>query len=825
MKLFLILAAVSQILTGRVVCDGDGIKGVSVSDGHKVVVTDSRGRYRIKSDMPEGYVFISIPSGYEVPPEGLIPQFFSRERQNALFELRKVDQKSSRVVVFTDLHLTGDKIDNDLSQFHSQFLPEFTRSVSELQGPVYTLCLGDMTTDGKWYKNNFAFPEYLSEMASYPTPVFHVPGNHDNDQRCSGSFEEWESAAEQRYKNEIGPNYYSLNIGGIHFLMLDDIITHGPKAEGNPARNYVGKFGYTYAVDEHQMAWIREDLKRVPLTVPLVVCMHVPLFKDGKKIVANAEELLALFEGRPKVDFFAGHCHTTRVSEIAPGRIEHLIASASTVSWKLNDIQAPLVCDDGTPAGWQVLSIVDGRLGWQFKSAYCPVEKSQCSVYDMGGGDVLINVFNWDPEWKLEAECDCVSVPLERIWADDPTYVKIRKKTKMLPTRPTAFLPYPSPHFFRGHFSGSSTGFKLTLTDRFGNVYHASLGDKPFPKWEFETVVVYTKGECGYDTFRIPAIVRAANGDLLAFAEARKDGAGDTGNIDLVVKRSSDNGATWGQMSIVWDDGDNVCGNPAPVVDKKSGRIIMPMTWNDGRDPEKAIHARTSIDTRRVFVTFSDDDGGNWSTPREITSQAKFDEWTWYATGPCHSVQLPDGRILVPCNHGVYGENGPAGTASHILISDDTGESWRIGAVSEVGNESSLAVLSDGSVMLNMRAWKGPQRLVDGPYRLVSVSSDRGETLSGHWVEKQLTGPACQGSILDAYGFLWFCNPSSTRKRTDMVLRRSVDDGRTWQTKALLPGAHSAYSDLVSMEDGGIGVLYETGQDSCYDTISFTVVR
>lgn len=96
------------------------------------------------------------------------------------------------------------------------------------------------------------------------------------------------------------------------------------------------------------------------------------------------------------------------------------------------------------------------------------------------------------------------------------------------------------------------------------------------------TTDIYQKGQDGYTCFRIPAIVQSKAGTLLAFAEARKNSCSDTGNIDLVVKRSEDGGKTWSRIITVWDDGDNVCGNPSPIVDQETGRIILISCWNLG---------------------------------------------------------------------------------------------------------------------------------------------------------------------------------------------------------------------------------------------------
>ena len=200
--------------------------------------------------------------------------------------------------------------------------------------------------------------------------------------------------------------------------------------------------------------------------------------------------------------------------------------------------------------------------------------------------------------------------------------------------------------------------------------------------------IVYEKGMQGYSTFRIPAIVRTTSNTLLAFAEARRNNSKDTGDIDLVVRRSEDSGASWGEIIVVWNDGENTCGNPAPVVIEKSGRVVLLMTWNNGKDREKAIMRRESEDTRRVFVCHSDNDGLSWCKPREITSSVKQSDWLWYATGPCHAIELQHkshrGRLVVPCVHSTFDGKDTFYNA-HLIYSDDKGESWTIGATLKGG--------------------------------------------------------------------------------------------------------------------------------------------
>ena len=220
------------------------------------------------------------------------------------------------------------------------------------------------------------------------------------------------------------------------------------------------------------------------------------------------------------------------------------------------------------------------------------------------------------------------------------------------------------------------------------------------------TTDIYQQGQDGYACFRIPAIVQSKAGTLLAFAEARKKSCSDTGNIDLVVKRSEDGGKTWSHAITVWDDGDNVCGNPSPIVDQETGRIILICCWNLGEDHEKQIIDKTSKDSRRVYVLYSDNDGKSWSTPKEITSSVKHPDWTWYATGPCHGIQLQGkknkGRLVVASNHMVAGTKT---YHSQLIYSDDKGETWKIGGIvnEHGGNESSVVELKNGDLMLNMR--------------------------------------------------------------------------------------------------------------------------
>jgi sialidase-1 len=335
---------------------------------------------------------------------------------------------------------------------------------------------------------------------------------------------------------------------------------------------------------------------------------------------------------------------------------------------------------------------------------------------------------------------------------------------------------------------------------------------------------LYKAGENGYACFRIPAIVATVKGTLLAFAEARKNGCGDAGNIDLVVKRSNDNGKTWSDMETVWDDSTNTCGNPVPIVDRKTGHIILLSTWNLGTDHEKDIIAGRSKDTRRVFVLSSKDDGLSWSTAKEITKDVKHPDWTWYATGPGSAIQLQKGkhkgRLIVSSNH--VEDTAAKRNYVQAIYSDNHGKSWKLGGITQQDsmNESTIAELSDGRLMVNIRN-ASKKRI-----RNVAVSNDAGLSWSDVYPDSALIEPVCQANLIsfttDKIKYaLAFSNPASTKARTAMTVRVSFDNGGTWPFQKLLYNGPSAYSNMVMMSNQVLACFYEAGYQKPYEGIVF----
>ncbi|NYI06001.1 sialidase family protein [Allostreptomyces psammosilenae] len=395
-----------------------------------------------------------------------------------------------------------------------------------------------------------------------------------------------------------------------------------------------------------------------------------------------------------------------------------------------------------------------------------------------------------------------------------------------------------------GADDGGDGDARAARGDRGGDRRDDRPGDRrPDAATACTTSLPFTSGTQGYHTFRIPAVVQAGPADapvLLAFAEGRRHSASDTGDIDVVLRRSTDGGCTWGPLQLVADVGPDTIGNPTPVVDPATGRVTLLTCTNPGGVTERQIRsgAVAGDDGRRVHVQHSDDQGATWSAPREITADVKPADWHWYATGPGHAVVLEHGeargRLLVPANHSWVAPDGSVHDGGHTIYSDDGGDTWRLGYVEHDPadgisvNETTLAELPDGRVYLNARDQDGasPESRAD------THSLDGGLTVAEPFTpQPQLAGPVVQGSVLQlradpadgsgAAAPLLFSGPSAPDARRRMALRTSADGGETWREWLVVTHSPAGYSDLVQLDPATVGLLYETGRDSSHETIAF----
>lgn len=362
-----------------------------------------------------------------------------------------------------------------------------------------------------------------------------------------------------------------------------------------------------------------------------------------------------------------------------------------------------------------------------------------------------------------------------------------------------------------------------------------------------QLTVPFDPAGSGYHTFRIPALLavpridldshRAAAGTavLLAFSEGRVASASDSGQIDLVLRRSVDGGQTWEPLQVVAGAEGKTCGNPVPVLDPASGDVVLLSMQNGAEATAEELGSGTASaeDARRVFVQRSADLGLTWTERVEITDSVKRDDWSWYATGPCHGIALAHGehrgRLLVPANHnrvpapGANDPDHPRYNGGHCIYSDDGGRTWQRGFVDENdgtainANETTVAELDDGRVIFNARNYKA-----DGAPRLQAESTDGGATLSVHYADAAgISAPDIQGAMITVDGRrLLLSTPAHPERRQDLTVFVS-DDARHWRPGALIKSGPAGYSDLALLDPAHVGLLYESGEDSSHARIEF----
>lgn len=327
---------------------------------------------------------------------------------------------------------------------------------------------------------------------------------------------------------------------------------------------------------------------------------------------------------------------------------------------------------------------------------------------------------------------------------------------------------------------------------------------------EPESTDLWVSGQNGYHTYRIPSLLVAPKAAVLAFCEGRKQGQGDHGDIDLLMKRSTDGGRTWSSQRVIHEEGGDApitIGNPCPAIDTTTGTIWLSFCR----------------DNKAVFITSSTDDGLTWSPPRDITASVTKPEWSWVATGPGVGIQLARGpragRLVIPCDHRIdHGQPRAAGAEwnSHMMISDDHGASWRIGdPIGDGGNECQVVERADGTLVVNTRmqgGWRG--------WRGIATSGDGGETWTKISHERQLPCPKCQAAMLRLRdGTILVSNPDPPRgpdgrptgARVHLTLRSSVDEGHSWSATRVLHEGPAAYSALAELPDGIVLCLFEAG--------------
>ena len=479
-------------LTGRVAsADGKPLAGVVVSDGVRVTQTDTEGMYALDSDKELGYVFISVPSGYMVAADACaIPQFFARTAKPAGqseqhdFTLTPVDNTRHTVIAATDHHL-ADRESLDVTQFTAEggFIDDVKAVAAATASPVYSICMGDMSWDEYWHKRNFMLPEFRRLYAM---------GNHDNDPYCAS-----DEAASAAFRREIGPTYYSFNLGQLHYVVLDNIVY----VNTGGREGAIGKLDYEVRIDDRQLAWLRADLATVAdKSAPLIIVMHAQLhwWYRGSEGVSwkyaftrDAGCLVDALAGFSEVHLVTGHSHMN--FRLQNGNLrEHNIAATSGTWWwtgQIHDDYTINTCRDGSPGGYEVFE-VDGRdIRWHYKGIGLE-DDYQFRAYDMnevlknerirtsgdftpegtaggmndayGENDILVNIWGWQPDWTVRVTENGQQLRGVRVIGKDPLH-------KITYTRSTVpFQTAYNPHMWRYRASGPSTTVRIEVTDSFG---------------------------------------------------------------------------------------------------------------------------------------------------------------------------------------------------------------------------------------------------------------------------------------------------------------------------------------------------------------------
>ncbi len=483
-------------LFGKVSAGGQPVAGVVVSDGYLTTTTNEGGMYFLQSEKKRGYVFISVPSGYEASSNGVLPEFhksIKRDRyevEQKDFNLTKVDGQDSHIMyVLGDLHL-ADRTD-DLKQF-DVFADDLNEQIAANAGKrQYVLTLGDMTWEIYW--NQFNFASYTREINSKFSDIqfFHTIGNHDHDVNAEGDFN-----TVLEYFNYMGPNYYSFNIGSVHYVVLDNILCKNTGEGTSDSRHY------SSVVDEEQLAWLRKDLGYVDPSMTVVITSHAPVYSPSnatsfKAVLTDYDKLLASFSKFADIHFFTGHTHDVynvdKTSAANPHFEHNAGAVCATWWWTYKTCQMNLA-RDGAPGGYTICEFNGGDFEWLFK-AYDRDADYQFRAYDMNKVDsstfpngydtysgtaansVLINIWNWDPEWRLVVRENGNELKWEQIFNFDPLHVL--GYTKVRPDSNSSFRSKKTPHLFLVQAAGADTTLEIEVTDRFGNIYKESM-KRPF---------------------------------------------------------------------------------------------------------------------------------------------------------------------------------------------------------------------------------------------------------------------------------------------------------------------------------------------------------
>lgn len=496
---------------GKVFCGDKGLQGVVVTDGYEVVSTNKDGIYQLKSAKRNAMVWISVPSGYKPLNLGVQSQFFTYlskpagTAERVDFELfEDGDQTNHKMLFFGDIHLAARTRDRQQFETFAKEVEAFAKAHATEK--VYAITLGDMTWDQYWYSNNYNFNNYLEDINANvkSLTVFHTMGNHDHDMKTTvdGGSQgwnavDWDCAA--AYRSTLGPNYFSFNIGKVHYISLDNIYCKNTTGGAAADRHYED------AVSDYALAWLRKDLEFVDKSTQIVLTMHAPYTtQEGNLSLNNGALLLNCFNGYSKVLFVTGHTHRMSTTE-RQGIAEHNSGAVCATWWWGGYYNPTLnVGTDGAPGGYRVMDFT----GSDYVSYYKAVgrdDKYQFRSYDRNSicidpskvkysseyrsclastgnygtastaNEVILNVWDWNKNWKVEVTENGKALKVSQFTGYDPIFHLAYSNYRYNSTASPSFSAFKTNHLFKVTASGPSSTLEIKVTDDEGRVYTETM--------------------------------------------------------------------------------------------------------------------------------------------------------------------------------------------------------------------------------------------------------------------------------------------------------------------------------------------------------------
>lgn len=513
-----------SVLTGIVRADGVPLAGVQVSDGLQIVTTDQKGRYSMQSDKSEGLVFIITPSNYVAKSaDGLQPAFWASltkgegQPEQHDFELRKEDQNNYTMVFMTDVHLTNSNVKQDLSHFKKLALPALKEIQAKYaqKGPVYSLNLGDLSHDLFWYEFDFSVAGARDFLAKekFPMLLYSLPGNHDNDGAVTGANVDFDAG--WLYRKTFGPTYYSMNIGGAHWIMMDDIVYKNTPNTGKKAPGIAGARDYISAFTAKQMEWLRQDLAAVDSATPVYLCTHAPILYPNKRGFAltrgtQLDSLDLWFQKFSKVNIFSGHSHKmiyTKNSKYP--RFEQCVLPATSGNMWTTSNGFQTICTDGTDAGFVVGNYQGKNATYTYHTEAYGVKVLR--AYDMNSvgnyyrtddgirqllqmyptrlnyglpeyaNAVYVNYWNLKPGERVEMYENGHPLSVEKVENEDPLYNVSYYVPVLLesPKFKSGDANVSNTHMFAAKAKTANAPVEIRIVDAYGKVVHTEPMTRP----------------------------------------------------------------------------------------------------------------------------------------------------------------------------------------------------------------------------------------------------------------------------------------------------------------------------------------------------------